>query len=315
MKLTTPIEPVNFNFSATYNTRFVSIGSCFAESMAGYLKSLKFKILSNPSGVVYNPISIASHIENAIYRHSYTENDLNLADGLYYSYDFHGIFSHHDKQECLSLMNQRMAESYDALSNCNILLVTFGSSWVYTLNSTGKIVANCHKQPATIFTRTRLQTAEIVDVWSSLITQLSQLNPGIQIVFTVSPVRHLRDGAHANNLSKAVLLLSAEALCSKFANCHYFPSYEIILDELRDYRFYAGDWVHPNQTATDIIWERFANSVFTPETIRLTNEVENINKALSHRVFNKNAASYSKFEEYLKSEIDRINALIPGIEF
>ncbi|NLA24408.1 MAG: GSCFA domain-containing protein [Bacteroidales bacterium] len=315
MKLFTQVEIPEFDFKANYNTNFLSIGSCFAENMAFFLKRLKFKILSNPSGVLYNPISISNLINKSIQNHQYLEQDLNLFDGLYFNYNFHSTFSNSSSTDALKEMNLAILKTSEALKSVNILLVTFGTTWVFSLKENGKTVANCHKQVASKFKRTRLKIDEIFDVWQATIKNIKAINPDIQIIFSVSPVRHIGDGLRENNLSKSVLLLAVEKICTEIENCHYFPSYEIILDELRDYRFYDTDLVHPSKTASEIVWKKLSNTLFNSETILLMQDVEKINKSLEHRAFNKDSEAYQKFQKHLETEISKLKEKIPGIEF
>ena len=262
----------------------LAFGSCFAEHMGAYLARYKFDIDLNPFGVLYNPLSISSSLEILQERRLFGEADLFRQDKVWHSFAHHSRFSHPDLQTCLARINDRIAESSGRLARARWLLITWGTAWVYRHSDTGAVVSNCHKLPAFCFRREPLSPDEIVQTWTSLIAGLLQTNPALKLCFTVSPIRHLRDGAHANQLSKSILLLAADRLCALFPEtCFYFPSYEIVMDELRDYRFYDADMVHPSEQAVAYIWERFGDCFFSELTQQENREWEKMLKLLNHR--------------------------------
>ena len=192
-------------------------------------------------------------------------------------------------------INEKRDKASADLREAEVLLITFGTAYVFNLKETGEVVANCHKQPSHIFNRNKLSVSEIVSSWTELIEESLRINPDLKIVFTVSPIRHWKDGAHNNQLSKATLLLAIDELVNKFPNLYYFPSYEIVLDELRDYRFYSEDMIHPNDIAIRYIGEIFSDAYFDEETKILCNQWQNIARAIAHRPFNEDTEEYKQF--------------------
>ena len=255
---TVDVEPSGFTLDC--NTPVVSLGSCFADEMGRRLQEGGFDVELNPFGTLYNPASIADGLSRLMEGRPIDGSDLVRHDGLWHSWCHHGSFSRTDRDECLAVCNRRMAEARTALLKARLLMVTFGTAWVFEHG--GRVVANCHKVPAAEFARRRMTVDEVVALWRPLLQRLQEFNPDLRVLFTVSPIRHMADTAHGNQLSKSVLLLSVDAL-----GVDYFPAYEIVLDELRDYRFYASDLVHPSDLAADIVYERFQQCFMTARTI------------------------------------------------
>lgn len=290
-----------FNFSINHSDKIMMLGSCFAENLSAPLLNAGFRVDVNPFGIVYNPQSLASCMREVISSKKYTSNDLFFHKEGYHSFSHHSKFSADTVENCLETINMRLESASDFLKNATILIITFGTSYVYLLKSTGETVVNCHKLPESCFIRKRLSIEDIVDDWDSLINDLIEYNPNLKILFTVSPIRHWKDGAHGNQLSKSILLLAIDELVRKNAFCsYYFPSYEILLDELRDYRFYAEDMLHPSLITINYIWEKFSDVFFMPETKLKIKEWQNIQKALNHKPFNSNSEDYKSF--LLKTE-------------
>lgn len=281
------------------------LGSCFAENIGNILSDNKFDINLNPFGIVYNPQSLQLSLEILLREEKINQEDLFINEGLYHNFHFHGRFSDIDCEQALNKMNNSVSEAAQVLKNADFLILTLGTSYIYKLKSTQSIVSNCHKLPGNLFSRNILSVEQITKSWSELLKMLHGLNPKMKVIFTVSPIRHLRDGAHQNQLSKSVLLLAVEELCIRFSFCSYFPSYEIVLDELRDYRFYADDMVHPNQTAINYLWERFSETYFNEETIRINNEWVKIQSALRHRPINSDSKEHKHFlkQTFLKLKL------------
>lgn len=257
MQLTTPVTTDSQGLVLDHSTPMLALGSCFADEMGSRLRRDGFDTLCNPFGTLYNPLSIAEDLQMALAGEPLDPALLVQHDGLWHSWMHHSRFSSPDRDECLGRCNQAIQEAHDQLQRHPLLIVTFGTAWVF--RHEGRLVANCHKIPPQQFTRTRLTIDEIVDVWQPLTDRLHA--EGIQTIFTVSPVRHLADTAHGNQLSKSTLLLAVDRI-----DTPYFDSYEILLDELRDYRFFGRDMCHPSDLAADIVYERFLDTYTTPAT-------------------------------------------------
>ena len=257
MQLTTPVTTDSQGLVLDHSTPMLALGSCFADEMGSRLRRDGFDILCNPFGTLYNPLSIAEDLQMALAGEPLDPALLVQHDGLWHSWMHHSRFSSPDRDECLGRCNQAIQEAHDQLQRHPLLIVTFGTAWVF--RHEGRLVANCHKIPPQQFTRTRLTIDEIVEVWQPLTERLHA--EGIQTIFTVSPVRHLADTAHGNQLSKSTLLLAVDRI-----DTPYFDSYEILLDELRDYRFFGRDLCHPSDHAADIVYERFLDTYTTPAT-------------------------------------------------
>lgn len=312
--LYTKIKTEQAPFSITHETPAIMIGSCFSDNIGNILTRKKFNILKNPLGVLYNPASISDAITRSIKNISVEKEKLIFNKGLWHSYDFHGSFSHHDPDIVVSEANQCIKNTHDFLKQAGVLFVTFGTAWVYRLSESGEIVANCHKLPSSHFTRKRLSVDAIIRNWNEKIEQLKSFNNKLKVVFTVSPVKHLKDGAHENQLSKSTLLLAIDELIKQNPeNISYFPSYEIVNDELRDYRFYAEDMAHLSETAVQIIYERFEKTFFSSSTIQLSGEIEKVNKAASHRVLHNNTDEVKKFALAVLKKIETIENNFPFI--
>ncbi len=267
IKLTTEVATPKARFGIGYDDAMLLVGSCFTENMGARLSDLGFKVNVNPLGIMYNPLSMADALSRCLDGRTIGEGDLVERDGLWHSWLHHGCFSHADKDGCLHACNQAIEEAHDFLETCNTVILTFGSGWHYRLKSDGRVVANCHKVPAATFEKRLATVEESLGVWNPLMERL--LEGGRRVVLTISPVRHQAYGAHGNQLGKAVLLLMVEELMRNFESkgcLEYFPSYEIVVDELRDYRFYADDMAHPSSMAEEIVWRRFQNVFFDDKT-------------------------------------------------
>jgi len=271
-EMTTPVEVPQWPWKLDFSSGIVSLGSCFADEVGGRLRDSDFRIELNPFGTLYNPASVAEALQRLIDDREIDAGDLVQHEGLYHSWYHHGSFSHTTPEATLAACNGRLHQAHRALREARLLMVTFGSAWVFELAGSGpqppaKIVANCHKLPASRFVRRRLTVEEIVALWQPLLRRLAACCPTVQVLFSVSPIRHKADGAHGNQLSKSTLLLAVDELLALNATplpLYYFPSYEIVLDELRDYRFYASDMVHPSPLAVEVVWERFQQASMEP---------------------------------------------------
>ncbi len=273
-----PIEPQPW---ISHDTRFVLLGSCFAENIGQRLLDFRFRGNVNPFGVLYNPLSIAQALERLIEKRPFAADELFEYGGLWHSWMHHGSFSDTSAEKAVAQMNARFDVACQHLLEADLLVITFGSAWVYEFE--GKVVANCHKVPNNRFVRRRLAVDEIVACYTQLFAMLRRHNPTLKVLLSVSPIRYLRRSATESQTSKATLLLAVEALCQQLPDVDYFPAYEIVLDELRDYRFFADDMVHPSPMAVAYVWERFAQAYFTPATLALLPNIEKENKRAAHR--------------------------------
>ncbi len=297
MDFRTNIAPVPAPFSLSFADRLLVMGSCFAETIGQRLRESGFNTVQNPFGVVYNPSSIVLSIQRLIQAEPFQEADLVEYEQLYHSFNHHGSFSGSNPKETLEHMNAAYWKAVTALKESTCLMLTFGTAWVYTLRETGEVVANCHKFPAAHFNRHRLSVIDIVETFVSLFDTLFASNPALRIVLTVSPIRHQKDGFHANNISKSMLLLATESLVERYENVWYYPSYELMMDDLRDYRFYADDMLHPSPLATNYIWEHFSESYFSKQTREMAKQVQQIRKAMEHRPFHPDDSAYRRFAQ------------------
>ena len=303
IKLKTEVDLPLFGKKMGYRHQSMMIGSCFAENIGNQLREFCFPITVNPFGTLYNPVSIANSLSILLEGKEFTSRDLFFYENLYHSFAHHGRFSRPDEKEMLDQINAQTIEASIVLRDCSHLFITFGTSWVFRHKETGKVVSNCHKLAGTLFDHYRLQVSQITETWVPLIKKLFILNPDLHIVFTVSPIRHLKDGAHNNQLSKSVLLLAIDELSLHFGNdlISYFPSYELLLDELRDYRFYASDMAHPSDVAVELIREKFETSFFDQEAKIISNELIKLVEAIRHRSQNYNNIG---FQSFIKKNIE-----------
>lgn len=284
MKLITEVKLPDYPFSIGHHVPSLFLGSCFAENIGRQMKRSMFPVNINPFGVIYNPASVLAALEALLRKEAYTEEDLHLYEGKWFSFDHYTGFSGREPEQCLEKINASFLGAKEVISDAGVLVVTWGTSWVYRYNPTGNVVNNCHKIPARDFTRFRLTPEEICRTYSVFLPELFRSNPDLKVLLTVSPVRHWKDGARENQLSKSVLLLATRELEERFPDrvC-YFPSYEIVMDELRDYRFYAGDMLHMNPVATRYIWERFSRVLISEESRRIMSDLEPLLKLQEHR--------------------------------
>lgn len=312
----TIFPPFDSALKISHRDRAFCIGSCFAEHMGSRLQNLKFPIFLNPAGIAYNPVSISRTLNLLLSDEEYCPEDLFEDQGLWHSFDHHGSFSHPDQQAALDHINTTLQKARTFLEQANRLIVTLGTAHVFIFKKTGKTVANCHKLPAREFVQQRLSLSEVVNVLGNAFEKLQKSSGGsLQIILTVSPVRHLRDGFVKNQLSKATLLLAAEELCRDFSFIQYFPSYEILLDDLRDYRFYAEDMAHPNQLAIDYIWQYFESAFFDEATRQLCRQFEKLSAAARHRPFHPGTPAYRAFLKKQEEAVLELEKRYPYLDF
>ena len=304
MKLITEVALPEFPFKLDHQTPVLMMGSCFTENIGRQLERYLFPVCINPFGVTYNPLSVKKGLEALMQKEAYMEEDLNLNGDLWFSFDHYTGFSSPDRDETLDNINRSFDSAKAQLKKASILILTWGTSWVYRYKETGQVVCNCHKIPAKEFIRTQLTTREIIAAYEALLPQLFEFNSSLKIIHTISPVRHWKDGAHGNQLSKASLLLAGDALQKQFPDrFFYFPSYEIVMDELRDYRFYAEDMIHTSEQATVYIWEKFRQVLLSESSTELIKDLEQVLKLKEHRPRDKSSEAQHTREGLLQERI------------
>lgn len=311
MKLTTDVHIAPPPFSIGYRQPQMMLGSCFALNIGERLQKLKFPLLLNPFGVLYNPASVALSLDSLVEKKQLTESDLHLGKGLWFSYSHHSSFSSPSKDEALQNINASLRQASEYIHRLDTLIITLGTARVYTRKEDGQVVANCHKTPASEFTHSLLSVDDTVDYLYKSIARLQALRPSLKVVLTVSPIRHTKDGAHANQLSKATLLLAVEQLCGMLPHTYYFPSYELMMDELRDYRFYADDMLHPSPLAIEYIWQKFSHALLDDEAKAIVPEVEKVVKAREHKVFNLDTEEHRNFLHSFRQKVESLTARYP----
>ena len=298
-----------------YNSKIVVLGSCFAENIGNKLKYFKFQSTQNPLGVLFHPKAIENLIVNAINKKEYSQNDLMFQNERWHCFDAHSSLSSIDKNEVLKNLNLAILNTHQKIKDASHIFITLGTAWVYRFKESGKTVANCHKIPQKKFSKEILKVDEISDSLSAIIKLIRTVNRNVEIVFTVSPVRHLKDGFVENMQSKSHLISAIHDTVKKKKSAYYFPSYEIIMDELRDYRFYSEDMIHPNKTAINYIWERFAETRISESSKLTMKEVDTIQKGISHRPFNENSEQHQKFLTNLEIKKEKLNSIFNFIKF
>lgn len=295
MNLFTKVDILQSSIRIDYHSKLAFFGSCFADNISKRFTERKFHTLVNPLGVLYNPLSIENFFKKI------SEEEGNCAE-TWCRWDYQGNFSEAELQEVV-------AETRDFLKKANVVFITLGTAFVYFLKESGKAVANCHKEPAELFERRLISVEEAAAALKSVVETLQHINNDIRIVFTISPLRHLNDGAHGNNLSKSTLLLAVEKVCQE-----YFPSYEIVMDELRDYRFYAEDMTHLSKVAEDYIFERMCSVYCSDATMTNMKRVEKFMKTANHRVINPNSAETAALAQQIREKATLLEKEIPGLD-
>jgi hypothetical protein len=295
MDFFTKVNIAETEYKISYKDRTMFIGSCFAGNVGAKMDEACFNTIINPFGVLYNPLSVANACKRLLSPVPYNNEDLFRYNNLFHSFDHHGSFSAESADTCVASINNSLFTSSDFFKNMDHLILTFGTSYVYCLTDSNHVVANCHKLPDSRFHRKKLSADNIINVWAELIKELLNANPSLKITFTVSPVRHLKDGAHGNQISKSTLLIAVNSLVESFPCASYFPAYEIMLDELRDYRFYDEDMIHPSVQAINYIWNRFCSTCMSNETLNDMKDVESLVKAINHRPLHADNEAYKHF--------------------
>ena len=306
--------PKPFDVKINHQQNILLVGSCFTEQIGTKLANHKFAVLDNPNGILFNPSSIANSISSYINHRQYTETDLFYQNECWNSWQHHSRFSHPDKKICLSAINESQSKANVFLKNADWLLITLGSAFVYELDNK-EVVANCHKVPTDKFSKRLLAADEIFADLQKMIEKAVAFNPQLKIIFTISPVRHLRDGFVENNRSKATLIQTVHQLTEKNNNCFYFPAYELIIDDLRDYRFFAEDMVHPNYAATNYVWEKFIATCIDEPSQQLMKEIAAIVAAKNHKPFNPTSEQHKKFLQTNLEKVKKLQQQFPYLNF
>ncbi|MFV0566470.1 MAG: GSCFA domain-containing protein [Flavobacteriaceae bacterium] len=298
-----------------YTSNIVLLGSCFVENIGEKLNYFKFQNFQNPFGVLFHPQAIETLVFKAVKGEVYSESDVFFHNEQWHCFDAHSKLSNVSKESLLEHLNINLKTTNNALKNASHIVVTLGTAWIYRLKKSGKPVANCHKMPQTEFDKTLLSVLDIEQSLQNLIGNIKAINPKAIVIFTVSPIRHIKDGFVENSQSKAHLITAVHRVLNSEKNTFYFPSYEIMMDELRDYRFYAEDMLHPNATAIQYIWEAFKTVWVSLTAFKIMDEVDVVQKGLRHKAFNPGSALHLKFLQNLDKKKEILRLQFPHIEF
>jgi len=307
-----PLKKQEYNL-IDYNSKVFLLGSCFAENIGEKFDYFKFQQYVNPFGILFHPIAIHNLVSNALQGKKYTEDDVFINNEQFHSFDAHSKLSQHTKSLLLHQLNAASQKTSHYLKQSTHVVITLGTAWVYRYIMTNKIVANCHKIPQQQFQKQILSVDVIVAALQSIIEQVKKVNPKVNFIFTVSPVRHIKDGFVENTQSKSHLIAALHKVLGD--QSYYFPSYEIMMDELRDYRFYNQDLLHPSPLAVDYIWDRFKTVWMADSAITIMTEVDTIQKGLQHKPFNPNSTAHLKFVQQLVERQITLTHQYPNIKF
>jgi len=305
----TPAAP---GFEIDHGHALFLVGSCFSENIGKLLHDTKFKVQNNPWGILFNPLSIHNCLDTLVCAKPFDETLVLQRGDEYLSYWHHSSVNNNNHQTLVSAINANNKTVRASLITSDHLFITFGTAYYYYHKTLKLAVANCHKQPGNLFEKKLLSVAEIIEAYTLLLQQLKKLNPKLKIIFTVSPVKHLKDGVVENNISKSTLILAIHELTKAHDHCSYFPAYELINDDLRDYRFYKSDMAHPNEQAVDYVWEKFSNCYFSEQTRHINQLIESLNKALAHRQLSSDSQGQSPLQDYIEKQKAEIRKLLPG---
>ncbi|MFZ4633568.1 MAG: GSCFA domain-containing protein [Saprospiraceae bacterium] len=309
------IPPAKPPFSLTHDDHLVLLGSCFTEHFGERLLQSRFDVLVNPNGIVYNPVSIGQSLLRLLQQEPYAASDLFSLNGLWHSWAHHGHFSKPSPEEALREIDAAFCAAQAALARCTCLMLTLGAAQVHRLLENGAVVANNHKAPAAWFVQEMLSVGQCVEALAPALSALQVQRPGVQVLLTVSPVRHTRQGMVENQRSKATLVLACAELERQLPFVSYFPAYELLLDDLRDYRFYAADMIHPSAVAVDYIWAYFSQAFFPDDTRNLLHRFQRLHAAVQHRPFHPHTPAHRSFLEQQLNEVQALQALMPKLDF
>lgn len=316
MKLQTKIPiPKQSRNLIDYNSKLLLLGSCFSDKIGRKLAQFKFQSMQNPFGILFHSKAIENLIINAINQDTYTDKHLTFKNERWHCFDAHSSLSSANKNEVLESLNSSISTTNNYIKEATHIIITLGTSWVYRLIETDKVVANCHKIPQKKFSKEILSIDEITESLEATIALIKTVNKDINVLFTVSPVRHLKNGFLENTQSKSHLISAIHNVMDIRNNIHYFPSYEIMMDELRDYRFYDEDMIHPNKTAVNYIWEKFIDTWFSEESKSIMKEIDTIQKGILHKPFNQESEQHQKFLQNLEQKKSSLQKRLPFINF
>jgi hypothetical protein len=315
LKFKTTFDLNPFPFQIGYDDELLFLGSCFAENISAFFETSKFQVVKNPYGILYNPVAINNAVKASIYEKSEVFYNSFEFNGVWSNFEAHSSLSASTEAEHLLKLKTAKEDLFTSLENSKVIFLSLGTAWAYKHAETGQYVANCHKIPQRHFHKKLLDMEMVISVLQDMIDNITSVNTNAKIVFTLSPVRHLKDGFVENQMSKSILHLSIQQVVKSNVQAFYFPSYELLLDDLRDYRFYASDLVHPNQMALDYIWEKIKMVFFEHSTLKAMAEVEKINKRLAHRFFKPDHPDAQLFEQKTQELISNLQTRYAGIKF
>ena len=314
MNLLTKIPLTKSKNTIDYSSQLLLLGSCFSENIGAKLEYYKFQGLQNPFGILFHPLAIERLIEKSVNQELFTEEDVFNENQQWHSFDAHSSLSNPSKEQIITDLNNAISRTSTQVNTASHIIITLGTAWVYRKTSSNKVVANCHKVPQSNFTKELLSVEEVVKSLKQVITFVQSVNPTVQFIFTVSPVRHLKDGFLENQRSKAHLIAAIHQVLNE-DRVSYFPSYELMMDELRDYRFYAKDMIHPNETAIEYIWEKFVEVWLASNTSSTMKKIEKVQKGMLHKPFNENSDQHQKFLVKLNVLKSEIQTEFPHLQF
>nr|WP_321222275.1 GSCFA domain-containing protein [uncultured Psychroserpens sp.] len=309
-----PLQPNRYN-QIDYNSKVLLLGSCFSENIGEKFEYFKFQQLQNPFGILFHPLAIETLISNAINEKEYTKDDIFFHNEQWHCFDAHSKFSNASEIELLQNLNHQIKSTHQFLKEASHIIITLGTAWAYRLIESDSVVANCHKIPQKKFLKELLSVEQITESLEAIMSLVKSINPKVAFIFTVSPVRHIKDGFVENTQSKSHLITAIHQVTKPRDHNYYFPSYEIMMDELRDYRFYKEDMLHPNATAVNFIWQRFKEVYISEETNTTMTSVEELQKGLSHRPFNEKSDAHKAFLLQLEQKKTLLNSRFPHMLF
>ena len=306
----TEIKIITLNQTIHYGDSLLFLGSCFADEVGGICHGLGFDALVNPFGVLYNPASIAQSVERLGNGNPFTHDDvIAVGEGQYCTFSHNTAFWNHSETALLEQVNQSLDEAHEHFMKSKWIVISLGTSWFFRYKANGSVVSNCHKLSANQFERQFLSVEQSFRYLSEIVQQ----QPEKRFIFTISPLRHLKDGLHENQLSKAALLLAVDEMCKQFGNAYYFPAYEILLDELRDYRFYKEDMVHPTEQAVRYIWKRFVDFAIDPKEEPAMKAAAELKQMMKHKPLFPESVAFKKFEQLKETKISELKRVFPSV--
>lgn len=315
MQFRTEVDIPESFIKIDHTHNIMGIGSCFIDSIGDKLKDSKFRVLKNPFGTLFHPLAIENALARILSLTYYNKDEIFKYGELFFSWDHHSSFNRITMEDTLEKINKELEKANDFIRNTDYFLLTFGTSWVYKIHDMDLFVANCHKVPNSNFNKILLSEAQIKSSFRNCFNFILDVNPNAKIITTVSPVRHSKDGFVENNLSKSKLISNLHEVISIYDNVEYFPAYELMMDDLRDYRFYKKDMIHPNEIAVDYIWRKFSDTYFSEETEEKIKLVHKVKSSLNHRPMNPNTIAYKEFLHKTRRQIEAIESIFPAGSF